>query len=110
MVNFKVESNIVGITIYYIDESKGNSIMINRYPTGLLRVVHATIDGKDYEVDCRFDKIVIRDLTTYNYRALGKRQKRELVEKINYLIREGNDYYSVLVGEQGTPAELNLDM
>lgn len=110
MVNVKIETNVINYKIEYKESTTEDSLLFFAYPN-TIELAIAIIDGVKYEFDRIYQmdigyKQIIKNLDTN--RNLSKNQKKEILEKVNKIIKEGNEYFKTII-QKGLPIELEVE-
>lgn len=98
MVNIEIKTNISNAIMKYKDEETGDIIIFFSYPNGF-KIETATIDNIEYEIDREYVinagyEQIVRNLNTG--RKLGKIQKQVILEKIDKIVKSGNEYFNTI--------------
>lgn len=98
MVNIEIKTNISNAIMKYKDEETGDTIIFFSYPNGF-KIETATIDNVEYEIDREYVigtgyEQIVRNLNTG--RKLGKKQKQLILEKVDKIIKSGNEYFNTI--------------
>lgn len=98
MVNIEIKTNISNAIMKYKDEETGNIIIFFSYPNGF-KIETAIIDNIEYEIDREYIidtgyEQIVRNLNTG--RKLGKIQKQSILEKIDKIVKSGNEYFNTI--------------
>lgn len=98
MVNIEIKTNISNAIMKYKDEETGDIVIFFSYPNGF-KIETAIIDNVEYEVDREYVinvgyEQVVRNLS--NNRKLGKKQKQIILEKIDKIVKSGNEYLNTI--------------
>lgn len=98
MVNIEIKTNISNAIMKYKDEETGDIIIFFSYPNGF-KIETATIDNVEYEIDREYVigtdyEQIVRNLNTG--RKLGKVQKQSILEKVDKIVKSGNEYFNTI--------------
>lgn len=98
MVNIEIKTNISNAIMKYKDEETGDIVIFFSYPNGF-KIETATIDNIEYEIDREYVtgtgyEQIVRNLNTC--RKLGKLQKQVILEKIDKIVKSGNEYFNTI--------------
>lgn len=98
MVNIEIKTNVSNIIMKYKDEETKDLVTFFSYPNGF-EIKTAIISGVEYELDEEYIinvgyEQVVRNLKTN--RKLGKNQKQVVLEKINKIVKNGNEYFNTI--------------
>lgn len=98
MVNIEIKTNISNAIMKYKDEETGDIIILFSYPNGF-KIETAIIDNVEYEIDREYVinagyEQIVRNLNTG--RKLGKIQKQLILEKVDKIVKSGNEYFNTI--------------
>lgn len=98
MVNIEIKTNISNAIMKYKDEETGDIIIFFSYPNGF-KIETAIIDNVEYEIDREYIinvgyEQIVRNLNTG--RKLGKIQKQSILEKVDKIVKSGNEYFNTI--------------
>lgn len=98
MVNIEIKTNISNAIMKYKDEETGDTIIFFSYPNGF-KIETVIIDNVEYEIDREYVinagyEQIVRNLNTG--RKLGKKQKQLILEKVDKIVKSGNEYFNTI--------------
>lgn len=98
MVNIEIKTNISNAIMKYKDEGTGDVVIFFSYPNGF-KIETVIIDNVEYEIDREYVinagyEQIVRNLNTG--RKLGKIQKQLILEKVDKIVKSGNEYFNTI--------------
>lgn len=98
MVNIEIKTNISNVIMKYKDEETEDTVIFFSYPNGF-EIKTVTIDNVEYEIDREYVmgtgyEQIVRNLNTG--RKLGKIQKQLVLEKVDKIVKNGNEYFNTI--------------
>lgn len=98
MVNIEIKTNISNAVMKYKDEGTGDVVIFFSYPNGF-KIETVIIDNVEYEIDREYVinagyEQIVRNLNTG--RKLGKIQKQLILEKVDKIVKSGNEYFNTI--------------